>query len=70
MISYSKLFKLLKDYEWTTYRIRKEKLIGEGTLTALRNGRGGINSDTLNRLCAALHCQPGDLMEYIPDDDT
>ena len=21
----------------------------------------------LNKICAALNCQPGDLMEYIPD---
>ena len=22
----------------------------------------------LNRICAVLNCQPGDLMEYIPDE--
>ena len=23
----------------------------------------------LNKICAALKCQPGDLMEYIPDEE-
>jgi len=26
-----------------------------------------IDFDTLEGLCAALDCQPGDLLEYIPD---
>ena len=67
-ISYQKLFNLLKEKGYTTYRIRKEKLIGQGTLTALKNGSGGIDSKTLNRLCRVLECQPGDLMEYIEND--
>lgn len=66
-ISYQKLFTLLQKNGWTTYRIRKEKLIGQGTLTALKNGTGGLDSKTIARLCKTLNCQPGDLMEYIPD---
>jgi putative transcriptional regulator len=27
-----------------------------------------IDEPTLNALCKALHCQPGDLMVYEPDD--
>jgi len=27
-----------------------------------------INSEIINRICAALDCQPGDIMEYIPDE--
>lgn len=61
-ISYKKLFDLLKENGWTTYRIRKEKLLGQGTLTALKNGTGGIDSRTLD-------CQPGDIMEYVPDEE-
>ena len=67
-ISYQKLFSRLKEYGYTTYRIRKESLIGQGTLTALKNGTGGLDAKTINRLCKILECQPGDLMEYIPDE--
>ncbi len=66
-ISYQKLFRLLEEKGWTTYKIRKEKLIGQGTLTALKNGTGGLDSKTISRLCEVLDCQPGDLMEYVPD---
>ena len=66
-ISYQKLFRLLEEKGWTTYKIRKEKLIGQGTLTALKNGTGGLDSKTISRLCEVLDCQPGDLMEYIPN---
>lgn len=65
-ISYKKLFQLLEEKGWTTYKIRKEKLIGQGTLTAL-NGTGGLDAKTISRLCEVLDCQPGDLMEYLPD---
>lgn len=64
-ISYKKMFALLEANGWTTYRIRKEKLIGQGTLTALKNGTGGLDSKTINRLCDVLDCQPGDLMEFV-----
>lgn len=66
-IIYKKLFDLLEQNGWTTYKIRKEKLIGQGTLTALKNGTGGLDSKTISRLCKTLNCQPGDIMEYIPE---
>jgi putative transcriptional regulator len=40
------------------------------TITKLKNNRPDrLTIDTLNRLCQALDCQPGDLMSYIPDTD-
>ena len=66
-IKYDKLFALLKENGYTTYKIRQDKLIGQGTLTALKNGTGGLDSKTINRLCKLLNCQPGDIMEYVED---
>ena len=54
-ISYKKLFSLLEENGWTTYRIRKEKLIGQGTLTALKNGTGGLDSKTIARIFKELN---------------
>ena len=68
MISYQKLFDKLKEEGWSFYRVRQEKLIGQGTLTRLRNQSGGLDSKTLNKICRTFNCQPGDLMEYIPDE--
>lgn len=66
-IKYDKLFALLKEKGWNTSRIREEKLIGQGTLTNLRNGTGGLDHKTIARICKVLGCQPGDLMEYVED---
>lgn len=68
MISYQKLFDKLKEEGWSFYKVRQEKLIGQGTLTRLRNQSGGLDSKTLNKICRTFNCQPGDLMEYIPDE--
>ena len=67
-IVYDKLFALLKEKGYSTYKIRQEKLIGQGTLTALKKDTGGLDAKTITRLCSVLECQPGDLMEYVPDD--
>ena len=66
-IIYRKLFELLKDRGYTTYKIRKEKLIGQGTLTAIKIGTGGLDAKTIARLCEVLDCQPGDIMEYVKE---
>ena len=64
-IIYDKLFNLLKEKGYTTYKIRQEKLIGQATLAAIKNGTGGLDAKTIAKLCETLDCQPGDLMEYI-----
>ena len=68
-IKYDKLFQLLKEQGWNTTRIRNEKLLGQGTLTALRHGTGGLAHRSIAKLCKVLHCQPGDLMEYEEDNE-
>lgn len=43
--------------------------ISEQNLSALRAGKArGVRFSTLEPICAALDCQPGDLFEYVPDD--
>lgn len=69
-IKYDKLFALLKDRGYTTYRIRKEGLLGQSTLTAIKNGKGGLTEKSIDKLCQVLKCQPGDLMEYVEDSST
>lgn len=68
-IVYDKLLKLLADNGYTSYRIKKEKLIGQGTLTAIKNGTGGLDAKSIAKLCAVFHCQPGDLMEYVEENE-
>lgn len=41
------------------------------SISRLRNTRNlkRIEADTLEKLCSALECQPGDLMEWVPDEE-
>lgn len=66
-IKYDKLLKLMEQKGLSTYKIRKEKIISESTLQNIRNN-GRITTDAIANLCHALNCQPGDIMEYIPDE--
>ena len=66
-IGYEKLFALMKEKGLTTYKIRKEKIISENALTSMRAGKS-VTMDTIARLCKVLECQPGDILEYIPDE--
>jgi putative transcriptional regulator len=41
--------------------------ITEQNISLLKSGKvRGVRFDTLARICAALGCQPGDLLEYRP----
>lgn len=41
--------------------------ITEQNLSLLKSGKvRGVRFDTLSRICAALDCQPADLLEYRP----
>lgn len=53
----------LKKAGYTTYRIRKESILGQETLTKIKNNQV-VYGNTLDKLCELLHCQPGDLLEY------
>lgn len=57
----------LKAIGYTQTRIREEKLIGQATLSQLRRGEL-VSWATIETLCRLLECQPGDILEYIPDD--
>ena len=68
MIKYKiDIMQALRDAGFTTTQLRRKKLIGEGSLTIIRSGRIA-NPPVINNLCAMLNCQPGDLLEYVPDD--
>ncbi len=54
---------LLKGHGRTFYWLAKEASISHTTLWRLKKGRAfGINFDTLEKLCRALRCQPGDVL--------
>ena len=68
MIIYKNVIGRLLTAGYSTYKIRKEKIRSESTMQKLRSN-GAVTTDTVNTLCRLPGCQPGDLMEYVPEND-
>lgn len=57
----------LKNAGYNTSKIRNEGLLSQSTLQKLRDG-GQLSWSNIETICRLLECQPGDILEYIPDD--
>lgn len=56
----------LKDKGYNTTKLRRDKLLGESTIQQLRQGTL-VSWANIERICTMLECQPGDLVEHIPE---
>ena len=58
----------LKSRGYNPARLRKEKLLGENSIQSIRDDKViGINS--LDKLCKLLNMQPGDIIEWVDDEN-
>lgn len=66
MISYKPFLKLLIDKN-----LKKQDLVNAGILSwatmAKIEKNQKLSLDIIEKICSYLNCQPGDLIEYIPD---
>lgn len=58
----------LKEHGYNTTRIRKEHLLPERVVQQLREGKL-VTWLSIARLCRLLGCQPGDIVEYVPEEE-
>ena len=58
----------LKEAGYSSYRLRKENVLSEGTLQKMRVGSPNITLSSLGAICDILECQPGDLVEWVRDE--
>ena len=65
-LSYDKLFAAMSAKGIKKINLSNDYKIHPTTIQKITAGRT-INTDTLIILCHALDCQPGDIMEYIPE---
>ncbi|MCH5204297.1 MAG: helix-turn-helix domain-containing protein [Oscillospiraceae bacterium] len=56
----------LKSQGYNTNVLRKERLLAEGVIQALRE-RKPISWANISKICELLHCQPGDILEYVDE---
>lgn len=66
MLNYTKLWLLLESKGMKKTDLTKNKVISTATLAKLSKNET-ITSDTIEKLCGFLECQPSDIMEYISD---
>ena len=65
--SYNKLFKLLIDKVINKKTLREMSGISATSVAKLGKG-GNVNTDVLLRICDALNCDIGDIMEFVKAD--
>ncbi len=58
----------LKKNGFNTNKIRKNKLLSESTLQRLRR-QEPLSWTNIEHLCKLLKCQPGDILEYVDEDE-
>lgn len=57
----------LKVSGYSTHRLREEKILGGKAIEALRK-KDMVGIHVLERICRILDKQPGDLIEYVPEE--
>ena len=65
-ISYRPLFVLLASKGLKKTDLLELTGISRGTLARFAKGEP-VSLEIVDKLCKALDCQPGDIVEYIPD---
>lgn len=62
------IMKELREHGFSSYELRKQKYLSESAMTKIRRG-DIVGSDILDVICSLLDCQPGDILEYAPEDN-
>ncbi|MDY3981956.1 MULTISPECIES: helix-turn-helix domain-containing protein [unclassified Paraeggerthella] len=66
-IQYFKLFDMLECRGYKRTDLREE--VGLSTVTIAKLSKGeSVTTDTILRICERFDVQPGDIMEYVPDE--
>ena len=65
-LSYKKLFSLMAQKDINKHFLRLNGFNSKVVDRLVKESH--VNTSTIERLCALLECQPGDIMEYVPDE--
>ena len=66
--SYNKLFKLLIDRNIKKKELREMSGVSATSIAKLGKG-ANVNTDVLLRICNALNCDVGDIMEFVMEEE-
>jgi len=65
-ISYNKLWKMMIDHNMNKTQLRKEAGLSTNVIAKLSKNES-VSMDTLLRICKALHCDVGDIIEVMDE---
>ena len=63
------ILEALKKRGYTSYTLRKQKLLGESAIQSLRENKP-ISWESIEKICELLNCQPNDIIISINDKDS
>lgn len=69
IISYKKLWKLLIDMDMMKKDLQKQAGISWATMTKMSKGEI-VSTEVLMRVCQVLHCNVGDIVDFIENETT
>ena len=67
MIKYYKLLDMLNRKSMTKEDLRQKIGISSATMSKISANKP-VSLDVIDKICDELHCQPGDIMEHIPNE--
>lgn len=67
-IKYYKLLDLLNRSEISKEDLRLKISVSSATMAKIAKHQF-VSLDVIDKICNVLHCQPGDIMEHVPDTD-
>ena len=65
-VSYKNLWKLLIDKDMLKKDLRTMTGVSTTTMSRLSKDEN-VSTEILSKICAALNCDVGDIMEFVPD---
>lgn len=65
-----RLDRMLAERKISSKELAKRVGISQVNMSRIKTGKvSAIRFSTLDAICRALDCQPGDVLEYMPDDE-
>ena len=62
---------MLAKRKMSVTELSEKVCITMANISILKNGKAkAVKLSTLDSICKALQCQPGDILEYVPDEET
>ena len=65
-----RLDRVMADRKMSLNELSERVGVSNVNLSKIKTGKiSAVRFSPLNAICQALDCQPGDILEYIPDED-